>query len=292
MKIEQSIVKRGYLKMSESSLMICSIVRDCEQQLNRNIPKIESLRSKFKISEVVVFENDSSDLTKNTLKKWNKISKNVNVRCEDYHVYSIPKEDKNGVNKYYSQYRISKMAQYRNKYMSFLEDCDREFDYVIIIDLDIHNFELDGIAHSFGLYANWDVITANGYSYSKHLNKRYHDTYALIEYGTENQNQTELIINDNRRKWSFLQYGMPIIPVFSAYGGLAIYRYEILRNKRYDVLSNNDDRVEVKCEHVSLHTSLQKEGINRIFINPNMVVFYEKINYKKIKNYLFDQWNK
>ncbi|MCA0932645.1 hypothetical protein LCM02_09295 [Lutimonas saemankumensis] len=291
MRIDQNIAKKGYLKMKESSVVICSIVRNCESQLSRNIPKIETLRSKFKRSEVIVFENDSSDRTKELLEEWKETSMGVNVRCEDYNEKTIPKKDINGVNKFYSEYRISKMVRFRNKYMSFLADHQEEFDFVIVIDLDIQDFEINGIAHSFGLSDIWDVVCANGYSYSKFLKRRFHDTYALVEYGKENLAQNEREINSNRKKWSFLKKGIPLIPVYSAYGGLTIYNYDILKKKEYYILENDDPSVEVKCEHVSLHTSLHEAGANRIFINPNMIVLYEKINLKKIKDYLQNKLN-
>lgn len=89
--------------------------------------------------------------------------------------------------------------------------------------------------------------------------KRYHDTYALIEDGTEDRPQSEITINQNRYIWANLSYNMPFIRVFSAFGGLAIYKYEQIKNLRYFVIDNLYGGVEVKCEHVSLHTELKKE---------------------------------
>lgn len=285
-----NIIKNGYSKMLESSVVVCSIIRNCEKQLTRNIPKIEELRSKFKNSSVVIFENDSLDLTKSVLKNWSNNSHNIFVKYENFKVETIPKKNLNGVNRFYSYQRISKMVQYRNQYMSFLNDSEKDFDYVIIIDLDIEDFSIDGIAHSFGLSKLWDVITANGYSYSEILKKRYHDTYALIEYGTEDQDQNEHAIKTNRKKWSFLKPGLPLIPVFSAYGGLAIYRYKAIKNKKYRIIPNSNARIEVKCEHVSLHNDMQRDGFTRIYINPNMLVLYEKFGLSKIKNFFINKF--
>ena len=52
----------GKSLMKGSFVSICSIVRDCEFNLAKNIPRIEQLRLLFKDSEVIVFENDSKEL--------------------------------------------------------------------------------------------------------------------------------------------------------------------------------------------------------------------------------------
>lgn len=290
-KNARQIVQDGYLLMSESSICICSIIRDGNTALLRNIKKIEALRSRFKKSQVVVFENDSTDGTKDTLTKWSKECDNVLAICQNFKTDTIPSQQINGFNKYFSNQRISKMANYRNQYLNALAEMGVNYNYVLIIDLDIENFSIDGIAHSFGLAEHWDVITANGYSYSPSLKKRYHDTYALTELGTENVPQTEETISENQRKWSFLNHGIPLIPVYSAYGGLAIYKYDLLKNKTYKAIQNNDARVEVKCEHFSLHQQIHQEKYRKIFINPNMTVLYQKVSFSLVRKYLKEKLN-
>lgn len=283
---DKIVIANGYKLMSKSTVAICSIVRNSNNGLVKNIPVVEKLRTKFKDSQVIVFENDSTDKTKSTLEHWSKNSTNVFVKCENFGERTIPKNDVDGFNKYFSFYRISKMARYRNQYLELLANMERSFDYVIIIDLDIEKFSINGIAHSFGLAKYWDVITANGYSYSTTFRKRYHDTYALVEIGEESIDQNEKTIFENQQKWSYLEPGGKLEKVYSAFGGLAIYRYEAIINKNYGVTKNNNDRVEVKCEHYYIHHLMQCDGNDKIFINPNMLVFYQKITFTKIKNYI------
>lgn len=280
----EAVIAKGYRLMSESSVAICSIVRNSYRGLMKNIPVVEQLRLHFKHSHVIVFENDSTDMTKTILEKWGKTSKNVNVNCQDFGEKTIPKDDINGFNKYFSAFRISKMARYRNQYLEVLEGMKNSFDYVIVIDLDIEKFSIEGIAHSFGLANYWDAITANGYSYSPSFRKRYHDTYALVGPGEVSSIQNEKTIFENQKKWAGLKHGDKLVPVYSAFGGLAIYRYDAIAKRRYEVIKNNDNRVEVRCEHFSIH-HLMQSGSSRIFINPNMPVFYEKITFNRVKNY-------
>ena len=288
----KNIIQKGYASMEESSVLICSIIRDSNKLLKRNIPRIENLRRCFKYSKVVVFENDSVDGTKSTLKKWEDNSNNVFVTCENFNTITIPTSKTDNVNKYFSYHRISKMTNYRNRYMDFLKKDKTSFDFVIVIDLDIENFCIDGIAHSLGVENEWDVITANGYSYSPMLRRRYHDTYALVEVGYENISQSEKMIYNAQKKWSFLRPDFPLIPVYSAYGGLAIYQYSVLNNKKYETLFNKDEKVEVRCEHFSLHDQIYREGNNRIFINPSMEVTYQSFNFKILRNFVISFFNK
>ncbi len=280
---KSEVIEKGYDLMSQSSVAICSIIRNADRSLKRNIPLVEELRSKFKNSSVIIFENDSNDNTKSILKNWSENFDNVMIECENFNQNTIPKNDLNGVNKFFSKERISKMVQYRNQYLDKLRDLNYNYDYVIVMDIDIENFSLNGIAHSFGLVNQWDVVTANGYSYSSSLKRRYHDTYALVEIGRELEGQTEQIIFTNQKKWSFLRAGLPMIPVYSAFGGLAIYPYHLLKNKKYEVVENLDKRVAIRCEHFALHQRIHIEDNCKIFINPEMEVFYEKITFSKVK---------
>lgn len=263
----KDIIKKGYETMSASSVSICSIVRDCQKNLNHNIRKIEKLRGYFADSEVIIFENDSKDRTLEIIKEWEQQSGNIIVRSEKYQSKTIP-DSSGGVNPYFSKHRIEKMSFYRNKYLEILNTNNFKREYVIVIDLDIADFSIDGIAHSFGVNQEWNCITANGVSLSRSLRMQYHDSYALIEKGFGSIPITEKIIKDNRKKFSFLKKGMPLFAVDSAFGGLAIYKWKSLAGKYYMCIPNNDPRVQILCEHISLNNQV---GGN-IFINPAMML--------------------
>ena len=56
--------------IEESSIIICSIVRDAEKGLKKNIPVIKELCKHFRDYQIIVYENDSTDDTKTLLQKW------------------------------------------------------------------------------------------------------------------------------------------------------------------------------------------------------------------------------
>lgn len=258
--------------MSVSSVSICSLARDCQKSLGYNIQKIEKLRKCFADSEVIIFENDSRDRTLEILESWKRKSNNVLIKSEKYQNNTLP-EDTKSVNPYFSRHRIEKMSFYRNKYLEIINASNFKRDYVIIVDLDIANFSIDGIAHSFGIKQDWSCITSNGTSLSRTLRKQYHDTYALAEKGCQAIPLNEEIIRNNRKVFSFLKTEMPLFCVDSAYGGLAIYDWIYLKGKYYSCVENEDMRVQVLCEHVSLNRQVR----GNIFINPNMKVKYRSV---------------
>lgn len=267
--------------MSVSCVSICSIARDCQKNLDYSIRKIEKLRKYFADSEVIIFENDSRDRTLEILKSWKRKSNNIIIKSEKYQSNTLPEDTKDG-NPYFSKYRIEKMSFYRNKYLEIINTNNFKRDYVIIVDLDIANFSIDGIAHSFGVKQDWSCITSNGTSLSKTLRKQYHDTYALVEKGCDLLPVNEKTIRNNRKIFSSLKKGMPLFNVDSAYGGLAIYVWKSLKGKYYSCIENDDARVQALCEHVSLNRQL---GGN-IFINPYMKVKYRSITLSFVLDYL------
>jgi len=281
MRNEEKLI--GFRRMADLSVSICSIARDCEKNLLKNITKVEKLRKYFADSEVIVFENDSKDKTLDILNRWKEASNNILVKSEKYNSVTIP-NSKNGGNPYFSKSRIDKMSFYRNKYLEIINTNNFRRDFVIIIDLDISNFSIDGIAHSFGVSQDWCCITANGKSLSKTFKMQYHDSYALVEKGNQALPMNEKTIEDNRKKFASLKHGMPLIAVDSAFGGLAIYDWNSIKGKYYSCIGNDDKRVEVLCEHVSLNKQL---GGN-VFINPSMKVKYRSVTI----SFLIEQLNK
>lgn len=269
-------VDLGYRKMSKSSVAICSTVRDCARRLEKNIPKIEKLRVCFQDSIVVAIENDSIDGTKDVLTHWKESEAGITVISNDYGIDTIVETD-DGVDASFSDHRIGRMAFYRNQYMRELKD-KKNIDYVIVVDLDLGDISIDGIANTFGQSNTWHAVAANGlnhYPFSELTNSyKYFDTYAFCEIGDERP-RTKRIIFEYQKLLQYLRPGMLMMPVSSAFGGLVVYDYHALLSAEYDVLTNDDNEVGVQCEHIALHRKMRAEGFDKIFINPSQVVLYE-----------------
>lgn len=171
------------------------------------------------------------------------------------------------------------MSSFRNKYIEKLKDIIDDLDYVIVVDLDVDEIIINGIANSFGQDIDWDVIASNSKGIIKETpfaGYLYYDTYAFEEFAYRAP-QTEQSIYTYQNTLKDLTTGMPIIRVNSAFGGLAIYKAKAIKNMKYRCQENNDPRVEVYCEHISLHTDIAQKGYNAIFLNPSQIIYYQTI---------------
>ena len=262
--------------LSESTIIVCGIVRDCGKNLKKNIRTINHICSIAKNCHAVIFENDSKDNTKEVLTNWATERKNIHILSNNFNSTTIPPKNSQ-VNPYFSKHRIEKMALYRNFYLDYIEKENLEGDFVIIVDLDVRKIDSKGIINSFSLNYEWDALAANGISRapSSFFRKRFFDSYALIECGKENIAQTEQSIKEAQYKWAFLKQNMPLIRVASAFGGLTIYKREAIKNCRYGVLLNDDKKVECRAEHFFFHNQMKTKGYDKIYINPSMRVIYQ-----------------
>ena len=278
----------------DRTIIICGIVRNAERGLKRNIPEIKRLCQMSKGYKVFVYENDSTDMTKKLLKEWHDSDPaNVFVSLNDTSAQpTIPSvSDVPSINPFYSQKRIDKMAKLRNAYMQFVDDMGWSADYFVVVDLDVARISADNIMSSF-VREDWDAVTAFGYSTSPKLKRRYHDTYALTELGDEENPQTEEKIIKNSKKYANLNNDNHWVRVFSAFGGLAIYRFESIKGVRYEALKNNDPRVQVKCEHYSIYYQMKRRGFDRVYINPSMSLKYQELSLKIMYNSLKRKMNR
>lgn len=272
----------------EKTIIVCGIVRDAERGLRHNMPVIERVVEKFRSYNIILFENDSSDSTKEVLNHWQSIiGDRLVIVSEDIGMKAVtPIAREVNSNPFYSYMRINKMAELRNQYMSYIESNSLIADYLMVVDLDVVNISIDGIMSSFEMGVEWDAVTANGYSLSPKLRRRYHDSYALAEYGDEINPQTEGKILRMSEKYASLHPGDDPVRVFSAFGGLAIYRFDAVAGLRYSAIPNDDSRVEVRCEHFSIYKQMAERGYTRTYINPSMQIKYQRLTLKIIINSL------
>ena len=283
-------MKTSQTDISNISLIICGIVRDCAAGIKRNRPLIDKLCAIAKDVKVVIFENDSKDATKALLKEWSSENPNLYVQSEDYNTLTFPMaQTTHGVNPAFSAKRITKMAYYRNKYLEYINENHLVADYVIVVDMDLWHIDQDGILQSLSIADTWDMVAANGviYSPSAFFRRRYNDTFALVEYGEETSPQTEESILAKQYSWAHLKKSMPLVPVYSAFGGLAVYRYQAIKDCKYEVLVNSDPKVEVRCEHFAICKQMHEKGYNRIFVNPAMKVVYTSYGLEKFLTKIF-----
>jgi hypothetical protein len=267
----------------DKSVIICALARDCSDALKSNIPRIDRLRSFFRSSEVVVIENDSKDSTKETLLEWQRNSLDIHLLMDDHRTETLKNRDKNNRNPGTSVDRIQKMSTYRNQYLTWLDKNGKNPDYVIIVDIDVLSFSIEGILNSI-IYApaNWGGLFANGYTdsriRSKIFHRLYHDLYAFSEKkpisGTY-LTHAEMFKNSKaiNRKLKSSSY----LPVFSAFGGIGIYKFEAIKGLRYEAIKNNDKLMEAVCEHIPYNLAIRDRGFGN-YVSRDLDVYYGDSN--------------
>lgn len=261
------------------NIVICALARDCEQALVKNIPKIEYLRSLFKLSNVIVVENDSIDGTKEVLIDWQQKSEGVIVLSKDYNTLTIPNKDVANPFPGTSLYRIEKMSFYRNMYMEQLSKISFHIDFVIMIDIDIMDFAPDAIYDAINnCKLNWGALFANGFTDFKflniQLNRVYHDMYAYLrEWKVEYPQTTNGEMFLEKKTLFERLKKIPYFSVTSAFGGIGIYKFELIKNLRYSATKNGDKYIEALCEHVLFNKSIIDQGYQN-FIASNLQVYY------------------
>jgi glycosyltransferase involved in cell wall biosynthesis len=240
---------RGYESMKKAAIVICGITRDDAETLPLTIQRIEKTGGLFADYHVVIFENDSRDDTAAILRQWEEENAKVTILSES--LRERPDLTEN---------RFERLAYCRNRYLEHVENTS-ELDgspYVMVVDMDLRGgWSADGIAASFA-EMGWDAVAANAIGYHN-LRRTYYDTWALKPPTVLKEKWLYRLIGEG---WQFRR-GAPLIPVESAFGGLALYRREALLGRRY---AGTEDGREV-CEHHALNAD---RGL-RFFLNPSQI---------------------
>jgi len=259
--IDPAIYTAGLSEMKKHKVVIAGIARDNADDLAIMMRHIESLGELFADYRVVIFENDSIDGTKEILSKWKKRNSKVSILMKDFGNIKRPS--------------IQFLADARNYYLDeFMgNESYRNFDLMVAVDMDMsYGFDLRGIEHSFSQYDKWDMVCSNGISNSK---GETYDMFAFRSaefpgalYNTPNYYKNVTL----KGQQQVFKPGDDLFPIFSGFGGMAIYKREFLKDCHYE--SVHDD-----CEHVALHECMLKRHA-RIFLNPAQVIRYSHFDVK------------
>lgn len=272
--------------LKSKDIIVCSIVRDARSALKRNIPRLEEFCSAFRDYRVVVYENDSVDGTPCILNRWKERNPHVHVISEKLGIKKTIPDDKDlSCNPFFSCSRIEKMAFYRNRYLDYVRKMGWTADYLMVLDLDVARIFPEGMLSCFRDDLAWDVVTAFGFSLSPSLKIRYHDSYALVEYGRDKEPQTEKSIREAASRLAYLRESRDWLRVYSAFGGISIFRFPLLEGLSYQVVRNDDAQVECRAEHFSLFQQMEADRL-QVYINPQMQVNYQSLNLKIVLRYL------
>lgn len=252
----QESVRQGKELISSSNVVIAGLCRDVRLHLPRTAARIERLGNMFNDYRVELYENDSKDATIEFLEDWRKKNPRIDFQTEQKGIAKFARER--------NPDRATWLAYCRNQYRQRVLEKYSEYDYIIVVDMDLEGgWSYDGIAHSFGS-GDWDFVGSNGLMKYQGPSSTawpffHFDTWAFrpsvgtFPYELPNHNEIRFTIGES------------LLPVESCFGGLGLYRMECFEKCQY---GGND------CEHVVFHADMKRKGLNRLYLNPNQIVLY------------------
>lgn len=255
----QQRIIRGKQRMQNSRVVFCGLARDVASDLPSVSQRIESAAAMFNDYRVVIYENDSNDGTLEFLQGWQQQNSRVTVLHEKLNVQRWGSVCDLG--------RAAHLAYCRNQYLKHIAAHFPDFDYFIVFDTDMpKGFSYEGLANTFG-FDDWDMVGSNGILVppvgKPPPDPIFFDAWA---YRAEGDDKTQPFDAINRLQF---HRGEALHPVWSCFGGLAIYRMTCaLSGAQY----GGED-----CEHVVFHQQLRQYELGRQFLNPSQIVFYTGI---------------
>ncbi len=213
-------------------VLICGIARNVEKAVANTISSIEKLGGKFQEYHVIIYENNSKDTTAKLFQKWAKKNKHVTFISEHIREKKMVKFLSMGV-----MNRYELMARARNKVLDIaMQDTYADYKYVIWADLDfLHPWDIDNIvATILHPEKEWDAVFANGfYDLLAYRDAEFPLGFELLGsryWGVLDEMRARLMI-DKKGPWK---------RVYSAFGGLAIYKREALKGCKYSGVVTKD----------------------------------------------------
>jgi hypothetical protein len=223
-------------------VVLAGVVKNIESYALTILDFIVQLKLKIPQLQVVIYENNSTDKTKEFLNELSAKSDFIHTKCEDYtNTYFLEKGRANTWDNL--PCRMEVIAHARNKLLDMLEQFRLDSgDIIIMTDLDFHKSpDVEVIKHIVGNFpAQADALFANGIDNIG----QYYDAFILR---TEAHPFGPEIIGDEFRKSSHMGKLLtpikptdPLKPVYSAFGGLGIYRADAIIGCRYSAHITDD----------------------------------------------------
>jgi hypothetical protein len=262
-----STVKKGFETMKMKKIVFGGLCVNIRDQVSNLIKRVQHLGSYFQEYKFVVFENDSTDGTRELLSSYSSV---ILVPCDEDENCKLKEKGSASIHGAYSPTRMKKMADYRNRLLNYITKNFDTYDCLCIFDLDIEGpVDIRGFAHSFGYYNQWDAISAQGLlGTTPTLGYMiYYDTIAYkdeyLDMNTISKSHAPFII----KKASMYKVGDFPYKVKSGFCGLALYKMNSVMH--VDYIPKDGKYI---CEHVILHDNMIDQGYDNIYINPNMLV--------------------
>jgi glycosyltransferase involved in cell wall biosynthesis len=284
-------------------LVVIAIVKNNARTLKRAILKLEKLCGFFDQVAFVVYENNSTDESKTIIQTLSRKISAFTYACED-----LSAQDMSAiatvVHKDGKPCRIEIIARARELARTLALRDYGDYDLVLNFDTDAAWFSLGDITRNAARLASgeFDCVCANGIT--KWL--KYRDAFAFRSpehpYGPELLGEYWWEVTRARIQRRLI--GRRLVPVYSAFGGAALYSIEAYKAGRYSAIpdsrymevqksldmtkslldersrasaipiANTNYSQSIVCEHVPFHYAMRGRNFGRIAIDPAWRVLF------------------
>tara|TARA_B100000780_G_C21075087_1_gene432772 strand:+ start:343 stop:1239 length:897 start_codon:yes stop_codon:yes gene_type:complete len=277
-------------EFSKSNFLIVGLANNCENMINEEVKIIHNAFQGAASVDWLIIESDSDDATVNIL---DNLSNELSIR---YITLGQLKK------KYIK--RTERISVCRNYYLDEIKNNPKykEIDFIVVVDLDGVNSKLTtaSVQSCWKTDVDWDACFAN-------QSKPYYDIWSLRHkiWSPDDCWQSSNFYKDNgvtkfeanyAAVWSRMiridKATQPIL-VESAFGGIGIYKKNIIINSRYEGLNSKSEEC---CEHVNFHKHLCDMGY-KLYIIPSFINCgwnehnsYLKLNVR-LRKLLFQEFN-
>jgi glycosyltransferase involved in cell wall biosynthesis len=242
--------------------IVCGCTKNSAAYIETHLSLLYSMSPLFEKFKMMIYENDSTDNTKEILEEFKKTH-----ILFDYVSENIISGTISGINE---RIRTQVLAHGRNTLLKYISG----YEYMIMVDLDdvIATFKPSQLKYLFQ-ETGWDALFANCVG-------KYYDIWALrikektpecpfqvIDYDCweiAQQYKSKRVVSQHQIQ---IPITNPLIPVDSAFGGFGMYRVSAIKSSKYIGVKNG----RMVCEHVEFHNELKKKGA-RLFICPKFLV--------------------
>lgn len=299
-------VRKGlqYAKEDSGGLVINVLSRDTVDSIPSLRHNVEALVPLFSRITVVIFENDSKDGTRKAFQEWAKVARGYTVdlmQCSEHPECQFGEShryDSSESKDYFKSSAIGRMAEYRQRIVSYIleEDAYKDYSHMLVVDLDLGvSISPLGILHSLGTMPDSPVASSGRQvwpgssgtlippydfsafrAYPTERNSRLlhlHDLFCGLQPpGDRWRNQCDAVSsmhfmvilgNDFRNDKPYR--------VLSAFNGATLYPVPLMKSSgaRYDA---GDDAQ--RCEHIGFNLSLQTP----FYVNPKWDMHVDPTN--------------
>jgi hypothetical protein len=264
---EHKIVSKYPNKIIGSkSIIIAGCCRNVENFITQNLNIINLIGEQFSKYQVLIYENDSTDATRQILYDRKKSN------------YEYIFEDNINIQK-----RTERIAYCRNKLINKIYKDYTEYDYVLFVDMDdvLASGKLVETIGSCFMYNSdqWDGMFANSSSYYYDiwaLRKKgylesdvWNNVYTLQKVGIEYQQAVDKCVTTYQINYPI---DSKLLPVISAFGGAGLYKLSTLLKLKPQYKGVEETHINgMICEHVPFNQLLNLAKA-KLYINPRMLV--------------------